>query len=533
MPPRSSAIRCKAMRSFSPPIHQTPSPIVSAPCWRPAAKPSLGGEPAASIRRTPIGPICTVIRAARTCSTRAGALRLWRLPRSRRLHSRPLITTCRHRLRPRSSTSIARCWSSAIPCSTSYRRRPSSSWRRRQPISSSRRRHHHRTNCSCYRFPCLCRSRFGSIRLPMWRRPQVTLSSITSTTRPSSTTMPTSSLRARRGRPGLAPPGWRPVLQLARRPARSPRKSLCPHPWPARHQRLEARQLRGRPPGAGPAGAAGVPVPGSGAKPGTPPAGTLGAPAAHLPPGHELPGASGPCPWARRKAGDGHLPVHRARQPRTCRQATNCRAHLGLSLGQAQSRGRHLPVTGRASRALAARPRIAGRIWACPWARRKAGDATCRCTGRASRTLAARSPTARRRWQAIAGGASESAGRRPARGANLAQRPRASSRDWRRERRPKRREAWPNHATRCDGAGGAATTKYTAHRPEPAPKPSRASKGQRQACDYRAWSRHHAETATAAADLSAAVSAAAADLSAAASTAAGSTAAPTPAKSAA
>ena len=240
-----------------------------------------------------------------------------------------------------------------IPCLVPRRRRRSSYWRPRRNISSSRHRRR-RLDFSCCRNPCSFRSRFTSIRLPMWPRPQKTSSSPTFTTQPSSTTMPTSSLRARRGRPGLAPPGWRPVLQLARRPARSPRKSLCPHPWPARHQRLEGpRQLRGRRRVPGQPGAAGVPVPGPGAKPGTPPVGTPGAPAAHLPPGHELPGASGPVPGPGAKPGT--PPVGNR-------------------------------YAGRASRALAARPRIAGRIWPCPWARRKAGNATCRCTGRASRT---------------------------------------------------------------------------------------------------------------------------------------------------
>ena len=169
MPPQSSATRCKAIRSFSAPIHQTRSPIVSAPCSPPAARPSHGGEPTASIRRTPTGPIWNAIRAVRMWPTRAGALRRSQLPWSRHLYSSQLFMTCR-RPRPRKSfTLTARCWSSAIPCLASSRRRPSFTWLRCQLILTSRRRRR-RMDFLCCRFLCSCRSRFGSIRLSMWRR---------------------------------------------------------------------------------------------------------------------------------------------------------------------------------------------------------------------------------------------------------------------------------------------------------------------------------------------------------------------------
>ena len=47
------------------------------------------------------------------------------------------------------------------------------------------------------------------------------------------------------GAGGVGAAGWPPVLQQARRRARSPRKSLCLHHWPIRQRYREAREFRG------------------------------------------------------------------------------------------------------------------------------------------------------------------------------------------------------------------------------------------------------------------------------------------------
>ena len=120
------------------------------------------------------------------------------------------------------------------PESASCRRRQSSSWLLLRLISSFCRRRR-RLNFSCFRSRYLFRSRFGSIRLSMWRRPQATLSSVTSTTRPSSTTMAPSLIRVRRTLQRRVC-RRRQALELAWRRRRSPRKSPCRHPWPGRQQ---------------------------------------------------------------------------------------------------------------------------------------------------------------------------------------------------------------------------------------------------------------------------------------------------------
>ena len=176
-------------------------------------------------------------------------MRVWQRPRSRHPLTRRSVTTFRRRRQRKSSTSIARCLSSTTLSSASCRRRQSSSWLLLRLISSFCRRRR-RLNFSCFRSRYLFRSRFGSIRLFMWRRPQATLSSVTFTTRPSSTTMAPSLIRVRRKSLQRRVCRRRQALELARRRRRSPRKSLCRHPWRGRQQPLEPviRDFRGKPP---------------------------------------------------------------------------------------------------------------------------------------------------------------------------------------------------------------------------------------------------------------------------------------------
>ena len=149
-----------------------------------------------------------------------------------------------------------------------------------------------------------------------------------------------------------------------------------------------------------------------------------------------------------------------ARAP--CRLATNCRARLASPCrqGQAQSRGRHLPV--QPAHAAAARlppghelpgAAMASRVTAGARAPKPGTPLASRARAAVQPRLATGPGTARRERPALAGSASEAAGHSAAeqatRGSWVAQRPGASPRD-RREPRPKGREASPGHAPRCD-----------------------------------------------------------------------------------